>query len=176
MTSRASFRSRRLDDLSELALAAEEGGRGDRKGRAIETFNGGELAVPELVHALGRLEILEAVLAEVDRAQLNKREPSRRKQAPGRRVLRRRCGRRDGRRGRRSPRRASERRSRVQADAHADRAVRRGASVNAEAAASAPGAVGNAKKKASPCVSTSTPPFAAQASRITRRCSASASA
>ena len=31
-------------------------------------------------------------------------------------------------------------------------------SVKAEAAASAPGAVGKAKKKASPCVSTSTPP------------------
>ena len=40
------------------------------------------------------------------------------------------------------------------------------ASVKAEAAASAPGALGKAKKNASPCVSTSTPPSAAQASRI----------
>ena len=40
----------------------------------------------------------------------------------------------------------------------------------------APGADGNAKKNASPCVSTSTPPCAAQAWRTTRRCCASASA
>jgi hypothetical protein len=46
--------------------------------------------------------------------------------------------------------------------------------VNEEAAASAPGAVGKPKKKASPCVSTSTPPFTAHASRITALCSASA--
>jgi hypothetical protein len=40
------------------------------------------------------------------------------------------------------------------------------------AASSAPGAVGNATKKASPCVSTSTPPWRSKASRMTRRCSA----
>ena len=38
--------------------------------------------------------------------------------------------------------------------------------MNSEAAARAPGAVGKAKKKASPCVSTSTPPFPVHASRI----------
>ena len=46
----------------------------------------------------------------------------------------------------------------------------------AAAAEIAPGAVGNAKKKASPCVSTSTPSWAAHAVWMTRRCSASASA
>src|SRR5215203_1816787 len=49
------------------------------------------------------------------------------------------------------------------------------ASVSAYAAALAPGAVGKAKKNASPWVSTSTPPSRAQASRMTRRCSARAS-
>ena len=44
--------------------------------------------------------------------------------------------------------------------------VRFSAPAKPEAAASAPGAVGNAKKKASPCVSTSTPPWAVHASRI----------
>jgi hypothetical protein len=48
--------------------------------------------------------------------------------------------------------------------------------VMVSAAASAPEAVGKAKKKASPCVSTSKPPRAAHASRMTRGCSASASA
>ena len=50
------------------------------------------------------------------------------------------------------------------------------ACVIARAALAAPGADGNATKKASPCGSTSTPPLAAHASRTTRRCSASASA
>ena len=49
-------------------------------------------------------------------------------------------------------------------------------SIASAAAASAPGAVGNATKNASPCVSTSTPPWAPNARRRTRRCSASASA
>ncbi len=49
-------------------------------------------------------------------------------------------------------------------------------SVNSEAAARAPGAVGNARRKASPCVSTSTPPLSAEASRIAFRCAARASA
>ena len=64
----------------------------------------------------------------------------------------------------------------VQADAHVDRGRATRDSVSARAAARAPGAVGKAKKKASPCVSTSTPPSAAHASRMIRRCSASASA
>ena len=49
-------------------------------------------------------------------------------------------------------------------------------SVKSEAAARAPGAVGNAKKKASPCVSTSTPPYSAHACRIAERWSARADA
>ena len=50
------------------------------------------------------------------------------------------------------------------------------ASVIAWAAVAAPGADANATKKAFPCVSTSTPPSPAHASRTTRRCSARASA
>ena len=44
------------------------------------------------------------------------------------------------------------------------------------AAATASRALANATKKESPCVSTSLPPEAAKASRIRRRCAASASA
>lgn len=46
--------------------------------------------------------------------------------------------------------------------------------VASAAHASAPRAVGNATKNASPCVSTSTPPWRAAAARNTRRCSARA--
>src|SRR5439155_12244861 len=46
----------------------------------------------------------------------------------------------------------------------------------AAAAESAPGAVGKATKNASPCVSTSTPPWRPNASRNVRRCSVSAAA
>lgn len=61
----------------------------------------------------------------------------------------------------------------VQTHAHADRTLAERFCASA-AAWIAPGAVGNAMKKASPCVSTSTPPCRANASRRTRRCSASA--
>ena len=44
------------------------------------------------------------------------------------------------------------------------------------AAATAPGAVGNATENESPCVSTSTPPWRSNTARSTRRCSANASA
>src|SRR5437588_11698205 len=50
------------------------------------------------------------------------------------------------------------------------------ASCASRAAPNAPGAVGKAMKKASPCVSTSAPPCRAQAALTTRRCSARASA
>ena len=46
----------------------------------------------------------------------------------------------------------------------------------ASAAVAAPSAVGKATKNASPCVSTSTPPALATASRSSRRCSSSAAA
>ena len=69
----------------------------------------------------------------------------------------------------------NQRRPRVQANTNADRAGGERL-VSADAAASAPGAVRKAKKKASPCVSTSTPASAAHASRMIRRCLKSASA
>ena len=68
-----------------------------------------------------------------------------------------------------------ERRPSVQADSHVDRAGRqrlRERGCSRESARRGR----NAKKKASPWVSTSTPPAAVHASRMTRRCSASASA
>ena len=54
-----------FDDLPELALATEKGGCGSRKIRLMEALQGWEIAVAELVHALGCAQILEAVLAEV---------------------------------------------------------------------------------------------------------------
>ncbi len=68
-----------------------------------------------------------------------------------------------------------ERRPRVQPDAEEDRPMRERLR-DRLCRGKRPGAVGKARKKASPCVSTSTPPLATQISRTTRLCSASASA
>ena len=68
-----------------------------------------------------------------------------------------------------------ERRPGVQTDANVDRAGRQRLREGGRSSEST-GCRGNAKKKASPCVSTSTPPPAEHASRMIRRCSASASA
>ena len=78
---------------------------------------------------------------------------------------------RDGHRSRHSPRR-SARLAGVDPHPHADRPCERCAAPPS-AAATASAARAKATKKASPCVSTSTPPWRANASRSTRRCSAS---
>ena len=165
----------KLYDLPELALAAEEGGGRNRKVRPIEALQGGELSVAELEDALRGTEILEPVLAEVGELGVDKRRGSRRDKhlaAVARggdtscpvdvvadvTLL------------------SDERRSRMDSDADTYRPVAARRSVKSEAAARAPGAVGNAKKKASPCVSTSTPLLSAHASRIAVRCATSASA
>ena len=165
-----------LDDLSELSLAPEERRHRNRQIRPVEALERRELAFAELIHALRRAEILEAVLAEVDQLDLDEsRCRSRDEHLPA--VA---CG--------RDPSGAvhvvadvalvaDDRGSRVERRrARGSVHWRRGCSVSSDAAARAPGAVGKAKKNASPCVSTSTPPFPAHASRISLRCSASASA
>ena len=55
-----------VDDLGQLALAAEERRRRHGEVRPIEAPERREGAVAELVDALGRGEVLEAVLAEID--------------------------------------------------------------------------------------------------------------
>ena len=85
------------------------------------------------------------------------RAPRRPERTPGRRERRPRLVRRSGRRRRRTLRRLRAA-CRVQADADLDRPGA-SASVIACGAATAPVRSGNAKKKASPCVSTSTPPW-----------------
>ena len=115
------------------------------------------------------------MLAEVGQLELDELARSPRRGSPGRRDRRRRLSLRSGHRRRRSPlRRAAARRcaGRSAPGSAPWRALRSSPPRRPRA----PGAVGNAKKNASPCVSTSTPPSAAQASRIRRRCSASASA
>ena len=54
-----------MQNVGELLLPANERVRREWKVRAIQTFQRRERAVTELVHALERGEILEAVLAEV---------------------------------------------------------------------------------------------------------------
>ena len=56
----------RLQDVSQLLLAADERVRGEREVRAVEALQRRECAVTELVDALRGREILEAMLAEVD--------------------------------------------------------------------------------------------------------------
>src|SRR5439155_534930 len=64
----------------------------------------------------------------------------------------------------------------VDSDASTDRALDRERSLRITAAARASDAFSKATKKASPCVSTSTPPWPSNVARSRRRCSASASA
>ena len=56
----------RLQDVGELLLAPDERVGGERKVRAVEALQRWKLAVAELVDALGRREVLEAMFAEVD--------------------------------------------------------------------------------------------------------------
>ena len=153
------------DGVEELALASEEASRRGRAGRRSRGVrSGGNSPSPSCEEPGRAVEVLEPVQAEV--AQLVPVEQS--------------CGR--GReddlaavRERGDARStvdvdadvalAGERRcARVQPHAHRDRP---GASAvcASSAACAAPPAVGKATKNASPCVSTSTPPCAANASR-----------
>ena len=60
-----------LDDLGQFLLSAEEGRRGHRQVRAVEGFERGEVAVSELVDALGSGEVLQPMLAEVAKFALD---------------------------------------------------------------------------------------------------------
>ena len=53
------------EHLAQLALAAQEGRRRDRQIRLVETLEWREVVVSELVDALGRRHVFQAVLAEV---------------------------------------------------------------------------------------------------------------
>src|SRR5207249_750771 len=55
-----------LDNLPELLLTTDKGGRGNRKIAQMEALQGWKLAVAELKYALGCAKVLETVLAEVD--------------------------------------------------------------------------------------------------------------
>ncbi len=67
-----------LDDLRELALAADERRRRHREIRAVERLQDGEVACTQLVDALGGPEVLEAVLAEIGAARPRPSERRRR--------------------------------------------------------------------------------------------------
>ena len=95
-----------FDNLPELALATEKGGRGSRKIAPMEALQGWELAVAELVHALGCAQVLEAVLAEVRQLLVSdERARSPLTRAPALRAPPPQSWRRDGRRSRHTPRR-----------------------------------------------------------------------
>ena len=151
--------------LGQLVLTTEERRRRNRQVRPVETLQRREVLVAELVDPLGRGEVLEPVLAEVPQP-VGAEQRSR--------------GRRDEHLPavscRRDPRRAVHvdadvpllghvRRARMDAHPHPDRARGQSLAARGSGRRSAPGAVGNATKKASPCVSTSTPPWAPNASR-----------
>ncbi len=162
-------------ELGQLALAPEERGRGHGQVRAVEALERRELRLAELVDPLRRGEVLQPVLAQVAHRR-------------GIDQPRRRGG------DERLPAVAARRDPRSAVHIDADVALVRengvplwmpirtligppaSRSVAAPAAAMAPGAVGKATKNASPCVSTSTPPFSANASRRMTRWAASASA
>ena len=174
VTSRALSPSR-LRDLGQLLLPAEERRRRHRQVRPVQRLERRERRVSELVHALGSREVLEAVLAEVGERELGEA-----RRCCGNEHLAAVAGGGDARGSMDVVADVAlvreQRRARVQPGSHADRALRRAHRSSPRRPRAAPGAVGNAKKNASPCVSTSTPPSAAQASRIARRCSARASA
>ena len=160
----------------DLGLAADERRRRNGQVRRRDRLQGRERSVAELVQALGRREILQPVIAQVDEPVIADHRGGRRRDEHLATVT-------DGGDPRRSmdvhphvPLVRRERRPRV--DARREPGSVRGpsASWKVPAASSAPVAVGNAAKNASPWVSTSTPPWRTNASRRSRRCSPSASA
>ena len=70
------LRSEEVRDLGELGVSTDEGVRRDREVRLVQALQTRELLLPELVNALRRGEILEAMLAEV--AQVGVQELRRR--------------------------------------------------------------------------------------------------
>ncbi len=56
----------RLQDVGELLLPPDEGIGGEREVRAVETLQRRESLLAELVDALGRGDVLEAMLAQID--------------------------------------------------------------------------------------------------------------
>ena len=163
------------DDLDELALPAEEGRRRNRQVRPEERLERRELAVSELVDALGRGEILEPVLAEVGELDLDELRAWTPRRAPGRRGRRRRCAPRGGRRRRRSPPR------RGAACPCAGRCARGSAPTRAPRSSplrprARPAPWETRRRTRRPAYRPRRRRRRAHASRMTRRCSASASA
>ena len=162
-------------DLLELGVPAHEGARRTRQVGVRDRLERREAPRSQLEDRHRIRDVLQTMLSQVHELDIDDRGRCLGENDLAAVARRRRRERRSGRRRRRSPRRqgagvpvCSPTRTLI--------GPATSISVKAEAASSAPGAVGNAKKKASPCVSTSTPPSAAHASRMTRRCSASASA
>ena len=165
-----------LDDLRELDLTPDHRRRGHGQVRPVEALERRKVSLAELVDTLGRRKILEAVLAEVEQRQPVARSASAAVAAetstwpPWPEAAMRAA------RWTSAPTYPSSVRSGVPVC----RPMRTwtlpelSLSTIARDASSAPGAVGNAKKNASPWVSTSAPPCSAHDARTIRRCSASA--
>ena len=112
-----------MQDVGELLLAPDEGIGGEREVRAIEALDRRKRQLAELVDALGRREVLEAMLAEVDEPV----EPDKRGRRGGDEHLPAVADRRDARCTVHIvsdiPLVGDERRAGVEADAHVDRAA-----------------------------------------------------
>ena len=170
-----SFAQEELEHLLELALAAQEAGCRDGQVRAVEALQGREVAVFELVHALGGGEVLEAVLAEVAEGVRGKKGGGRLGDEHPPTVAR------GGDAGGTVDVGADvalvgqERRARMQADAHREPAAREGSGERRRCRERARhGRKG--EEEGVPLGATSTPPCAVQALRMTQRCSASSTA
>ena len=156
VTRRAPF-SIRDRQLGELGLPPDERARGPRQVRVRDRLERREGAVSELEDRDRLRNVLQPVLAEIGQLDVDELRGRGREDhlaAVARGAPR---GRRSGRRRRRSPRRSASgvpvcRPTRTWIGPEAQRLGHR-----LRRRTSAPGAVGNAKKNASPCVSTSTP-------------------
>ena len=165
-----------VTDIEHLLLPSHERVRRNREVGSEEALQRRETLSVELKDALRSREVLEAVLAKIDELEVLIEECSGRRREHDLAAVR-------GRGDAGSPVNVvpdisllrKERRTGVDARPN-PHGPATSASLNALAAPSAPGAVGNAKKNASPCVSTSTPPQRTHACLTRRRCSASADA
>ncbi len=168
--------AKELTCLLELALPPDERGRLNREVRPVEGLERREVPVAELVQALRAREVLEPVVAEVAEPRFARREAVcrlREENLPA--VARAHDPRRPVHVGTDVTLVRDDRLTGVDADPDSHRpSFERGLTVS-----SGGDRIGRAcerEKNASPWVSTSTPPCRANASRSSRRCSASTSA
>ena len=158
-----------LNHLGQLVLPAQERCRRHREVRTVERLERREVTLSQLEDPLGRRQVLETMLAEITEIAGLDEYGGRRRHEHLAAVPR--GGDASGAVDivADKPFLSEQGRARVDSDSHPDLSVRGEVIRELGSGVEGAGAVGNAKKKASPCVSTSTPPFRIHASRITAR-------